>query len=178
MNFLISLRIILFFVFMGLFTGAFQIGATSILDAQDAEDLYNEFTETMNDSDSSKLILNNLALGLPSFIPGFGPAWGLYSGWSTGISFSAIVSMVPDLKNFQSLDIFYGSPYGFIELIAYSIAMSRGTLLVYNFIKKTDRNSVIVWTIVEVSVVIALIAIGGVIESALIEPETLTIDDL
>jgi len=145
---------------MGLFTISFQIGATTELSLEDSLAILDEFTNTMEDIDSAGIFLNNLSIGLPSFIPGIGPAWGLYAGWSTGITISGIYSMYPELSDSQPLDIFYASPFGFIELIAYSIGMSRGAFLVFSFVKHHSMKSILKWTIVEIGIVVALLGIS------------------
>lgn len=178
MNFFISLRIILFFMFLGFFTASFLIGTLTILDEAESLAIFNEFNQTITDVDFLDLFLNNLTIELPMFIPGVGPAWGLYSGWSTGVSFSAIISMSPDLTDFQPLDIFYASTFGFLELIAYSIGMSRGTFLIFAFIQKSPKKPLIIWSLIEISAAIVLLVIGGLIEISVIESSPLTISDL
>jgi len=164
----ISLRIILFFVFVGLFTISFQTGATTELSLEDSMEILADFQNTMEDIDSVGIFLNNLSIGLPNFIPGIGPAWGLYSGYSTGIAVSAIYSMIPELSGSEPLDIFYASPFGFIELIAYSIGMSRGAFLIFAFVKHHSIKSILKWTMVEIGLVIALLVVGGIMEISMI----------
>ena len=65
------------------------------------------------------------------FIPGFGVAWGLFSAWSTGIAFAAILIGTPELGAINPLAILL-TPFGLMEVAAYSIAMSRSFL----FMKK------------------------------------------
>ena len=164
----ISLRIILFFVFFGLFTASFQIGATTELSEEESLAILHDFADTMEDVDSTGIFLNNLSAGLANFIPGIGPAWGLYSGWSTGIAISGIYSLYPELSEAQPLDIFYASPFGFIELIAYSIGMSHGAFLVFSFVKRHSMKSILKWTIVEIGIVVTLLAVGAVMEISMI----------
>jgi len=178
MNISVSVRIILFFIFAGLFTASFLIGTLTILDEEESLMIFNEFNETIADIDSLGIFLNNLSVGLPMFIPGVGPAWGLYSGWSTGVSFSAIISMSPGLTDFQPLDLFYASPFGFLEIIAYSIGMSRGAFLIFAFIQKSPKKPLIIWSLVEISIAVILLIIGGVMESSMIDSNPLTIGDL
>ncbi len=158
----------MFFVFFGLFTASFQIGATTELSEEDALAILHDFADTMEDVDSTGIFLNNLSIGLPNFVPGIGPAWGLYSGWSTGISISGIFSLYPELSDTQPLDIFYASPFGFIELIAYSIGMSRGAFLVFSFVKRQSMKSILKWTVVEIAIVVALLVVGAIMEISMI----------
>jgi len=178
MNFFISLRIILFFMFLGFFTASFLIGTLTILDESESLAIADEFNQTIADVDFLDLFLNNLTVELPMFIPGVGPAWGLYSGWSTGVSFSAIISMSPSLADFQPLDIFYASTFGFLELVAYSIGMSRGAFLIFGFIQKSPKKPLIIWSLIEISIAILLLAVGGLIEVSVMESGALTVGDL
>ena len=168
MNFLISLRIILFFVFVGLFTISFQIGATTELSIVESLEILSSFDDMIQDVTAVGIFLNNLNIGLQNFIPGLGPAIGLFSGWATGITISGIWSMSPDLSDAQPLGIFYASPYGFLELIAYSIGMSRGAFLVFAFLKHHGINSILKWTLVEIGIAVALLAVGSIMEISMI----------
>lgn len=174
----ISFRIILFFMFLGFFTISFLIGTLTVLDEEDSLAIYDEFNQTIKGIDSMGIFFNNLNVGLPMFIPGLGPAWGLYSAWSTGVSFSAIISMSPDLTDFQPLDIFYASSFGFMEIIAYSIGMSRGAFLIFAFIEKSPKKSLIIWSLVEISIAIGLLITGSILESSMIDSESIGIEDL
>lgn len=178
MRFLISFRVILFFMCLGLFTTSFLIGTLTVLDDAESLIIFNEFNETITDVDSVGIFLNNLSVGLPMFIPGVGPAWGLYSGWSTGVSFSAIISMSPELTDFQPLDLFYSSSFGFLEIIAYSIGMSRGVFLIFAFTQKSPKKSLIIWSLIEILITIILLAIGGLVESSVIDSTPVTVEDL
>ncbi len=164
-------------MFLGFFTASFLIGTLTVLDEEESLAIFDEFNQTITDIDSLGIILNNLSVALPTFIPGFGPAWGLYSGWSTGVTFSAIISMSPTMTNFQPLDLFYASPFGFLELVAYSIGMSRGAFLIFAFVQKSPKKPLIIWSLIEISIAIILLIIGGVMESSMIE-HPLSIDDL
>ena len=165
-------------MFLGFFTLSFLIGTLSVLDESDALEIFNEFNQTITDIDSMEIFLNNLTVGLPTFIPGIGPAWGLYSGWSTGVTFSAIISQSPEMADFQPLDLFYASSFGFLELVAYSIGMSRGTFLIFAFIQKSPKKPLLIWTSIEIFITISLLVIGGLIESTMIGSNPLTIIDL
>jgi len=157
---------------------SFLIGTLTVLDEEESLEIFNEFNETITDIGSLEIFLNNLSVGLPMFVPGVGPAWGLYSGWSTGVSFSAITLMSPELTDFQPLDLFYASSFGFLEIIAYSIGMSRGAFLIFAFIQKSPKKSVIIWSLIEILIAITLLAVGGLMESSMIDSEPLLINDL
>jgi len=95
----IKKRIIVFFIFMGLFSLAYQIGSMSEVSEEEALEFMKEFEELIGDIDGVGIFLHNNLISLPMFIPGFGIAWGFYSGWSTGYAFAAIVLLIPELSN-------------------------------------------------------------------------------
>ncbi len=158
----------MFFVFAGLFTISFYIGSTTELSIEESLTILSNFNNQVQGIDATGIFLNNLAIGVLNFIPGFGSAWGIFAGWSTGITISGIWSMSPDMSGANTLDIFYASPYGFLELIAYSIGMSRGAFLVFSLLKHHPIRTILRWTIFEIIIAIALLAIGSVIEITMI----------
>ena len=103
------------------------------------------------------------------FIPGVGLIWGFYSGVSTGFTFGAIASLTPALSDIPALSILYGTTFGFMELIAYSIATSRSYLLIYGIIKKSNLKIQLVPLIIEIGIVIVLLFVGSMLEFNMIE---------
>ncbi len=55
MNFAISLRIILFFMFLGFFTASFLIGTLTVLDEEESLAIFDEFNQTITDIDSLEI---------------------------------------------------------------------------------------------------------------------------
>ena len=166
---LIVQRISVFFIFMGLYTTSYQIGALSEIGDDDSAAFLEEFGELMESIDAIGIFVNNIVLALPMFIPGFGVAWGLFSGWSTGYSFASIVATTPSLSEFPPLNILYASSFGFIELVAYSIGTSRGYLLIWNIIKRKKLGIGLIPLSVEIVVVFILIYVGAYLEFDLIK---------
>jgi len=103
------------------------------------------------------------------FIPGFGIGWGFYTGWSTGYAFAAIVSVTPALSDIPALALLYASPFGLMELTAYSIATSRSFILIHMIIKKTNLYSAIKPTTIEIGIAIGLLIAGGFLEDYMIK---------
>lgn len=163
------LRISTFFVFMGLYTLAYQIGAMSEVGDDESSAFIEEFGELMDSIDAFGIFANNILLALPMFVPGFGVAWGLFSGWSTGYSFASIIATTPSLANFNPLAILYYSSFGFMELVAYSIGTSRGYLLIWSIIKKRKLGSEIIPVAVEVAIMFVLLYVGAQMEFELIK---------
>lgn len=166
---LIIKRVSLFFIFMGLYTTAYQIGALSEIADEESSAFLDEFGELMESIDAVGIFVNNIVIALPMFIPGFGVAWGLFSGWSTGYAFASIAATTPSLSEFPPLNILYASSFGFIELVAYSIATSRGYLLIWNIIKRRKLGIDLIPLSVEIAAVFVLIYVGAYLEFDLIK---------
>jgi hypothetical protein len=103
------------------------------------------------------------------FIPGFGVFWGLFSSWSTGYAFAAIVTSIPEIANISPLSILFLSPFGLMEIFSYSLAISRSFILIKAVITKTSLSQFIKPTIIEIGIVMALLFAGGYIEFYMIE---------
>ena len=161
-------RIITFFVFMGLFSTIFQLGSMSPVSEEEANTFMAEFKKLVEDIDAIGIFLHNLSISLPMFIPGFGIVWGFFSAWSTGFAFSAIVSITPELAKVPPLAILFLSPFGIMELTAYSLATSRSFLLIKAIFKKTNLIPILKPTLIEIGVVIGLLLVGGFLEDFMI----------
>ncbi len=118
--------------------------------------------------DGFGIFQNNSFAALPMFVPGFGMIFGAYTAWSTGFGFAAIVSMAPGLAEIQPLSILYLSPFGIMELVAYSIAMSRSFHIAYTLIKRVNLKSLIKPTLIEIGIVMAILLAGGFLEEYMI----------
>ena len=154
---------------MGLFSASYQIGSMSEVSEEDAQAFLEEFQEIIDDIDSIGIFLHNSAIALPMFIPGFGVGWGLFSAWSTGYAFASIVSQVPELGQIPALTLLYVSPFGAMELVAYSLGISRSYILIKKIIKKENLRNVIRGTSIEIGIMIGLLLAGGFLEFYMIE---------
>lgn len=154
---------------MGLFTTAFQLGSMSEVSEDEANIFMDEFEKLVEDIDAIGIFLHNTTISLPMFIPGFGVAWGLFSAWSTGFAFAAVVSITPTLEEIPPLTILYLSPFGLMELFAYSLATSRSFILIRGIAKKTSLKVFLKPTIIEIGIVVGLLLAGGFLEDYMIK---------
>ena len=168
-NNMFKIRIITFFIFMGLFSTVYQIGSMSQVSEEEATAFMSEFEKLVEDIDAMGIFLHNSAISLPMFIPGFGVIWGLFSAWSTGFAFSAIVSISPELAKIPPLAILFLSPFGIMELTAYSIATSRSFILIKAVYRKSNLIPFLKPTIMEIGLVIGLLLAGGYLEYYMIK---------
>jgi len=164
-----KIRIITFFIFLGIFSTAFQIGSMTIVSEEEANIFMEEFEDLVLDIDAFGIFVHNTTLALPMFIPGFGVAWGLFSAWSTGFAFAAIVTTVPEIGDIPPLSILFLSPFGLMEITAYSLGISRSFILIRAVIKKISLTSFIKPTVIEIGIVVALLLVGGYLEFYMID---------
>jgi len=164
-------RIILFFIFTAIFTVVYGTSAvTSEPTEEEIQEIMDFFDEIVGTIDGIGIFTHNVAIALPMFIPGFGVAWGLFSAYSTGFAYSAIAAANADVAQLNPLAILL-TPFGLMEMAAYSIAMSRSTLLAKNVFQKNwelIKNEKLILSI-EIGIVIALLLIGGIVEMWMIE---------
>lgn len=164
-----KIRIATFFIFMGLFSMAYQIGSFYEVSEEDAEIFFEEFEELVGDIDAIGIFLHNTSIALPMFIPGFGIGWGFFTAWSTGYAFSAIAILFPELSKIPPLAILYLTPFGLMELTAYSLGTSRSFILIHMIIKKVNLRSAIRGTAIEIGVMLGLLLGGGFLEYHMIQ---------
>jgi len=164
-----KIRIITFFIFLGIFAAAYQLGSMSSVNQEEAEAFMSEFKDLILDIDGFGIFLHNTTIALPMFIPGFGVAWGLFSAWSTGFAFAAIATTAPILADIPPLSILFLSPFGLMELAAYSLGISRSFILIQAVIKKTNLTQFIKPTAIEIGVVVSILLAGGYLEFYMIE---------
>ena len=164
-------RIILFFIFTAIFTVVYGTSAvTSEPTEEEIEEVMNFFEEIVDTIDGIGIFTHNTTIALPMFIPGFGVVWGLFSAYSPGFAYSAIAAANADVAQLNPLAVLL-TPFGLMEMAAYSIAMSRSTLLAKNVFQKNwelIKNEKLILSI-EIGIVVALLLIGGIVEMWMIE---------
>jgi hypothetical protein len=162
-------RIVLFFVFLGIFSASFAIGAEIQVSEEESKIVLEELESLIGEIDAVGIFTHNTSLALPMFIPGFGIAWGAFAAFSTGMAFSVIQDANPILENIPSLTILFMSPFGLMEIAAYSIAMSRSYMIVHKMIKRMSIRPDFRVIGLEIAIVIGLLLTGGFVEYHFIE---------
>ena len=162
-------RIILFFVFLGIFSASFAIGAEVQVSEEESAIVLEEFETLLAEIDAVGIFSHNTLLALPMFIPGFGIAWGAFAAFSTGMAFSVLQDANPMLENIPSLTILFMSPFGLMEIAAYSIAMSRSYIIIHKMIKRMPIRPDLRVIGLEIAILIGLLLVGGFVEYHFIE---------
>ena len=162
-------RIVLFFVFLGIFSASFAIGAEVQVSEEESKIILEQLETLIGEIDAIGIFSHNTTLALPMFIPGFGIAWGAFAAFSTGMAFSVIKDASPMLANVPSLTILFMSPFGLMEVAAYSIAMSRSYMIVHKMIKRMPVRPDFRVIGIEIAILIGLLLTGGFVEYYFIE---------
>ena len=155
--------------FLAIFTIIFQLSSMSTVNQEEADLFMVEFEKLVADIDAFGIFVHNTTIALPMFIPGFGIFWGLFSSWSTGYAFAAIATSVPEVASISPLTILFLTPFGLMEISAYSLGISRSFILIKAIISKTNLFQFIKPTIIEIGIVVALLLVGGYVEFYMIE---------
>ena len=164
-----KIRIITFFAFLAIFTIIFQLGSMSTVSEEEANLFMEEFEKLVLDIDAFGIFVHNTTISLPMFIPGFGIFWGLFSAWSTGYAFASIATIMPEIANISPLSILFLTPFGLMEIFAYSLGISRSFILIKAVITKTNLSQFMKPTIIEIGIVVLLLLVGGYVEFYMIE---------
>jgi uncharacterized membrane protein SpoIIM required for sporulation len=162
-------RILVFLIFIGIFSLSYSIGSQSKLSDEESQSFLKEFQKVVQGIDAIGIFEHNTSVALPMFIPGFGLAWGAFAAWSTGVAFGALVTTTPALAKIPPLALLYLSPFGVMELVAYSIGMSRSFLLINTIIRRKPLKNELRQTGIEIGIALALLLAGGFIEYAMIQ---------
>ncbi len=135
---------------------------------EDAEAFMEEFEELVEGIDGIGIFLHNSGIAIAMFVPGAGVAWGLFSAFQTGQAFAAIALLSPEVASIHPLTLLYLSPFGMMELVAYSLGISRSYLLIRKIIKKISIKPDYKIVAIEVGIVLGLLLAGGFLEAYLI----------
>jgi hypothetical protein len=161
-------RIAIFFIFTGIFAGVYGAGSQSDVTEEEIEETLNYFKKVIAEIDGVGIFSHNAIIALPMFIPGFGAVWGLFAAYSTGFAFAAISAGTPELSSLNPLAVLL-TPFGLMEVAAYSIAMSRSVLFIEKIIKRTSIFTEKKAILIEIGIVTGLLFIGGIVEMYMIE---------
>ena len=162
-------RIVLFFIFLGIFSLSFAAGAEVQVSEEESAIVLEQFESLIGNIDAVGIFVHNLSLSIPMFIPGFGIAWGAFAAFSTGMAFSVLRDASPMLENIPPLTILFMSPFGLMEVAAYSIAMSRSYMIIHKMIKRIPIRPDARIIGLEIAILVGLLLAGGFVEYYYIE---------
>lgn len=165
-------RILLFFVFMAISSASFLIGSEIKPSAEEAADFVEEFNKLVDGLKDGNFVFgiffHNVKIALPMFLPGLGAGWGMFATFSTGLSVAALLVSEPTLAQMPPFTVLI-TPFGLMEMVAYSIGMSRGFLLIVKIMKKSLTRQDAKFAVIEVGIVVGLLLTAAFVEAFMIE---------
>ena len=141
----------------------------------EAQIIKRQFEEEVKGINQFGIFLNNTKAAVWMFIPGFGIVLGVFTAFSTGVAFNAILQTSPSFVSHQiSPLIVFLTPFGVLEAIAYGIAISRSGILSFQLIKTKNKKKYwkekfLIPTVIEIGIVISLLFIGAIIEWQMVQ---------
>lgn len=162
-------RWIVFGASMLAFTGLLMLGTGWNHTQQEAQLITDEFMAMVQDIDGFGIFVHNVGLALAMFIPFVGAFWGSMTAWATGFTLSAMTTINPDIQAIHPLYLLYLTPFGIMELVSYSLAISRSVLLSIVILKKKSLLPQIRPLLIDIGIVVGLLLAAGIIEYYMIE---------
>lgn len=168
MVFTFKQRLSFFFIAALFFLGIFYVGYSVNIDKSFSDELKKTFLEQIKDIDESGIFFNNVKIALVMFIPVVGVIIGAFSAFSTGLIFNSILNIAnSNILSSNPLIVFL-TPFGLLELFSYSLAISRGGMLLYEISKKKISKKTIYYLLIEIALVCIMLFIGALIEWSMI----------
>ena len=154
-------RVLLFVIFFTLGIVATLVGVFTPIDYASAQVIIQDMPSP-SEITFLLIIENNLSIALVGFVPIIGIFWTLFVLYSTGVVMSAFAVM-GEISPVLYFLFLIGNPIFWIEYIAYTLAMTESSMLIYSVFKKGVREELKIALLVLI-VVILLLVIGAVIE--------------
>ncbi len=155
-------RLLFFLIAMLFFLGVFQLGYIIKIDKSFSKELSKNFANQIHGINALGIFLNNFKIALMMFIPVLGIVIGIFSAFSTGLVFNSIVNL--SHLNYPNPLIVFLTPFGFLELLSYGLAISRGGIFLLEILKNRISKKSILFLVVEIGLVCTMLFIGSIIE--------------
>jgi len=113
---------------------------------------------------------NNVQIALFEFVPGFGPAYGVYSSYDTGLALSALAQSNSTLgiNGFELFLVLLLTPIFWIEFSCYSLAVEESLAIIISFKNHDFRSREWKWLICSILFVVATLFVSARLEVDLI----------
>ncbi|MBS1268751.1 MAG: hypothetical protein MAG458_01485 [Nitrosopumilus sp.] len=157
-----KIRIVYLLMFVALYGCSFFVGTFLDVNELEKEQLIKEINKITENIDIVGIFLHNLGITFVMFIPGVGVIWGIISAISTGTAFSVLSAETS--ISIHPLMALFSTPFGLMEVVSYGIAMSRGTLILLDVVKKKNPIKQIKRIILEIFIVCILLLTGAILE--------------
>lgn len=165
-------RLLLLLIFIGISSASFLVGSEIKPDEKEAKDFVKEFNKLLDglkEGDFSiGIFSHNVKIALPMFLPAVGIGWGIFATFSTGLAVAALLVNDPSLAQMPPFTVLL-TPFGLMEIVSYSLAMSRSFLLFSKIVKKSLTKRDVKRAFIEVGIVVGLLLLAAFVESYMID---------
>ncbi len=113
---------------------------------------------------------NNVEIALLEFVPGFGPAFGAYTSYNTGLATAALAQTNPS-SGLSGIELFLFlllTPIYWMEFTCYSLAVEESIALIVSARNRDFKTSEWKWLVGSVLFVAALLFVSAGVEVGLI----------
>jgi hypothetical protein len=113
---------------------------------------------------------NNVQIALLEFVPGFGPAYGAYSSYDTGLALSALAqyNSTVGVSGFVLFLVLLLTPIFWIEFTCYSLAVEESLAVLISFKNRDFRSREWKWLVCSILFVVATLLVSARLEVDLI----------
>lgn len=113
---------------------------------------------------------NNVQIALIEFIPGFGPAFGVYTSYDTGVALAGLAEANPSagISGLESFFVLVLTPIFWLEFFCYSLAVEESISVIISFKNRDFRTNEWKWLAGSIFVVIATLFVSAQLEVDLI----------
>jgi len=113
---------------------------------------------------------NNVRIALLEFVPGFGPAFGAYSSYDTGLALAALAQSNPTIgiSGFELFIVLLLTPIFWIEFACYSLAVEEGLAIIISLRNHDFRSREWKWLVCSILFVVATLFVSARLEVDLI----------
>lgn len=159
----------LFLVCLVGFTVALQVGSLIPVDPVEAKAFISGLEAQIKGIDSVGIFIHNTSIALLMFVPFGGALWGIVTASQTGLAYSALITVQPSMSIMPAVGLLFLSPFGIMELVAYSIAMSRSLIVGHRLLKRQFTRLEAKHLVIDIGILIGLLLAGAFIEHILIQ---------
>jgi hypothetical protein len=161
-------RALIFIFALIVLSGILAFASTLPLSTSDAQSL-SQGVEGIH-ATTSAIFLNNAQIALLEFVPGFGPAFGAYSSFDTGLAISALAQTNSN-SGLSGLELFIFllfTPIYWLEFACYSLAVEESISVLVSFRNRDFRKTEWKWLLGSILFVVATLFVSAGIEANMI----------
>jgi len=161
-------RVAIFLIVFVVLSAILAYSSSIVLSSADAQSL-SQGVEGIKDSVVG-IFENNVQIALVEFVPGFGPAFGAYSSYDTGLAIAALAQSSPTsgLSGPELFFVLLLTPIYWVEFTCYSLAVEESIAIMISLKERTFRTAEWKWLVGSILFVVATLFVSAGLEVDLI----------